>query len=284
MVHERMSTQELFEALHTLIEANRRSDTDHRDRTGELIRELQVHQLELEIQNRELRATQEQLAHSRMRYADLYDFSPIGYASLDENGQIVEINITGGKLLRENPHKLIARPFVDFISPEDVPAFKLHLRRCRWSRQQRSIEVRLMPLDGKGIDVQLFTMATQDAERHMLQFRTAILDITMRKRAEETARESRRQLEQIVAERTAELTSERQHREDAQRFLYEASSVLSMSLDYEITLWTLARAGIPNLADACVVDMVQEDGCIARVAAAPRQSSHARRALPRRRP
>src|SRR5947208_3551902 len=121
MVHERMSTQELFEALNTLIDANRRSDTDHRDRTDELIRELQVHQLELEIQNRELRATQEQLAHSRMRYADLYDFSPIGYASLDENGQIVEINITGGKLLRENPHKLIARPFVDFISPEDVP-------------------------------------------------------------------------------------------------------------------------------------------------------------------
>src|SRR5207302_5950713 len=96
--------------------------------TQDLIKELQVHQLELEIQNRELRATQQQLTQSRMRYADLYDFSPIGYASVDEAGQIVEINITGGKLLGDNPHKLIGRPFINFIVPEDVQDFKLHLR------------------------------------------------------------------------------------------------------------------------------------------------------------
>src|SRR6266566_4111868 len=271
-----MSTEELFEALQTLIDSNRDNGNGRNHKTHELIRELQVHQLELEIQNRELRATQQQLTHSRMRYADLYDFSPIGYASLDENGRIAEINITGGKLLRENPHKLITRSFMDFISPECVAAFKLHLRRCRWSRQQRSIDLRLTPRGDNAIDVQLFSMATQDAERHTLQFRTAILDITMRKRAEDAARESRRQLELIVAERTAELTSERQRREDAQRFLYEASSVLSMSLDYEITLWTLARAGIPHLADACVVDMVEDDGSVKRAAAGHAQSQKER--------
>ena len=124
-----MSTEELFEALQTLIDSSADNGNGKNHKTRELIRELQVHQLELEIQNRELRATQRQLTHSRTRYADLYDFSPIGYASLDENGRIV-----------------------------------------------------------------LFTMATQDPERHTLQFRTAILDITMRKRAEEAARESRRQL------------------------------------------------------------------------------------------
>src|SRR5436853_930440 len=268
MYHERMTTHELFEALQTLIDSNRKNETEQRDQTHELVKELQVHHFELEIQNRELRATQQQLTHSRMRYVDLYDFSPIGYASLDEDGRIAEINITGGKLLGDNPHKLIGRPFIDFVVPEDVQAFKLHLRRSRWSRQPRSIELHLIPTDSGPVDVQLFTMATQDAERHMLQFRTAILDVTMRKRAEEAARESRRQLEQIVAERTAELTSERRQREDAQRFLYEASSVLSMSLDYEITLWTLARAGIPHLADACMVDIVQDDGSVKRLAVA----------------
>jgi PAS domain S-box-containing protein len=206
-----------------------------------------------------------------MRYADLYDFAPIGYVSLDESGLIAEINITGGKLLGDNPHKLVGRPFADFIVPEDSPAFKLHLRRCRWSSHQRSLELRLVPRDAAPIDVQLFTTATRDADRHTLQFRTAILDVTMRKRAEAAATESRHELEQIVAERTAELTSERQLREDAQGFLYEASSVLSMSLDYEITLWTLARAGIPRLADACVVDMVQDDGSIKRFAVAHAQ-------------
>jgi PAS domain S-box-containing protein len=263
-----MSTHELFEALQTLIDSNRKDTTEHGEQTRDLIKELQVHQLELEIQNRELRTTQQQLAHSRTRYADLYDFSPIGYASLDENGCIAEINITGGKLLGENPHKLIGHPFIDFIVPEDLQAFKLHLRRCRWSGHQRSIEVRLVPRDAAPIIVQLFTMATRDADRHTLQFRTAILDVTMRKQAEAAANESHRQLEQIVAERTAELTSERQVREDAQSFLYEASSVLSMSLDYEITLWTLARAGIPRLADACIVDMVQDNGSVKRMAVA----------------
>src|SRR6266481_3873129 len=138
MYHERMTTHELFEALQTLIDSNRKNGTE-RDQTHELIKELQVHHLELEIQNRELRATQQQLTHSRMRYVDLYDFSPIGYASLDEDGRIAEINITGGKLLGENPHKLIGRQISDFISPDDVQPFKLHLRRSRWSRQQKNI-------------------------------------------------------------------------------------------------------------------------------------------------
>ena len=258
MLHERMTTNELFSALQELKD----------DTAQDLIKELQVHQLELEIQNRELRETQQQLAHSRMRYADLYDFSPIGYASLDENGVIEEINITAGKLLGENPHKLIERSFADFVPAEDVQCFKDHLSRCRSSRKKRNLELRVIPRDGQPIDIQLFTMATQDADRHTLQFRTAMIDVTMRKRAEAAVLETQKKLEQMVAERTAELTSERRQREEAQRFLYEASSVLTMSLDYEITLWALARAGIPHLADACVVDMVQGDDSMKRVAIA----------------
>jgi signal transduction histidine kinase len=95
-----------------------------------------------------------------------------------------------------------------------------------------------------------------------------MIDITIRKHAEAAVLETQKKLEQIVLERTAELTSERRQREDAQRFLYEASSALAMSLDYEITLWALARAGIPHLADGCMVDVVQEDGSLKRVATA----------------
>jgi PAS domain S-box-containing protein len=256
MLTERIN--ELFTALQTLKD----------DRAQDLIKELQVHQLELELQNRELRETQQQLTHSRVRYADLYDFSPIGYASLDEHGLIEEINITGGQLLGENPHKLIGRSLADFIAADDVQTFKGHLRRCRWSRKKRSIELRLLPRAGTPIDIQLFTTATQDADRHTLQFRTAMIDVTTKKRGEAVVLETQRKLEQIVAERTAELTSERRQLEEAQRFLYEASSVLAMSLDYEITLWTLARAGIPHLADGCVVDMLQDDGSLKRIAIA----------------
>src|SRR5262245_19292512 len=266
MLHERMTVDELFTALQALKD----------DKASDLITELQVHHLELEIQNRELRDTQQQLAHSRMRYADLYDFSPIGYASLDERGLIEEINITGGKLLAENPHKLIGRSFAEFIPAESVQPFLDYLQRCKWSRQQRSMELRLISLDRSELDVQLFTTVTQDADRHTLQFRTAIIDITQRKRAEAAARETRKKLEEVVAERTAELTSERRQREDAQQFLYEASSVLGMSLDYEITLWTLARASLPHLADGSAVDIVQEDGSIKRIAIAHVQADKER--------
>src|SRR5262249_3308909 len=206
MLHERMTTNELLSALQELKD----------DTAQDLIKELQVHQLELEIQNRELRETQQQLVHSRVRYADLYDFSPIGYASLDEDGLIEEINITGGQLLGEKPHKLIGRSFADFIVADDVPSFKGHLRRCRWSRKKRSIELRLLAREGTPIDIQLFTTATQDADRHTLQFRTAMIDATKRKRAEAVVLETQRKLEQIVAERTAELTSERRQLEEAQ--------------------------------------------------------------------
>src|SRR5688572_28882609 len=147
MVQERMSTSELFEALQTLLDAPADPEIRPGDKTRDLLRELQVHQLELELQNRELRAMQQQLAHSRMRYADLYDFSPTGYASLDEEGRIEEINITGGKLLGDNPHKLIGRSLTNFIVPDDVQSFKDHLGRCRWSQKKRSIEVRLIPSD-----------------------------------------------------------------------------------------------------------------------------------------
>src|SRR5215831_11055002 len=258
MSHKRMTTHELLSALEALKE----------DSTQDLIKELQVHQLELEIQNRELRETEQQLALSRVRYADLYDFSPIGYASLDEHGVIEEINITGGKLLGDNAHKLIGRSFTDFVSNEDIPKLTDHLQRCRWSRQKKNIELRLLTQSGVMTDVELFTMVTQDVYRHTVQFRTALIDVTKRKTAEAAASETQKQLERMVAERTAELTSERRQREDAQRFLYEASSVLSMSLDYDVTISTFARAGIPHLADACIVDMLQEDNSIKRVAIA----------------
>src|SRR5262245_58239595 len=154
MFREQKTTNELFETLETLLESQA-VDSD-------LIRELHVHQLELEIQNRELRLAQEQLAQARRRYADLYDFSPVGYASLDENGVIEEINITAGTLLGKNPHKLIGRPFSEFIVPEDAQKFTDHLRHCRHSRRKRRIEVRLATGKPDPIIVDLFTMATHD--------------------------------------------------------------------------------------------------------------------------
>jgi PAS domain S-box-containing protein len=260
MLPQRLTTNELLDTLESLLDSQRLD--------GDLIRELQVHQLELEIQNRELRLAQEQLAQARRRYADLYDFSPVGYASLDEKGTIEEINLTGGKLLGDNPHKLIGHGLSEFIVAADVPKFLEHLRHCRHSRRKRRIEIRLITDQPEQVYVDLFTMATHDVERHSLQFRTAMLDVTLRKRAEDAVRQSQSELERKITERTEELTESHHQREEAQRFLNEASAVLSASLDYEITLWSLARAAVPHLADCCVVDVVKDNGEIQRVSVA----------------
>lgn len=93
----------------------------------QLLAELQVHQTELEMQNQELREAQQQLEESRNHYADLYDYAPVGYLTVNKAGNIQSINLTGANLLEKERAYLIDRPFTACFSHIDHQAFSHYL-------------------------------------------------------------------------------------------------------------------------------------------------------------
>jgi PAS domain-containing protein len=91
-----------------------------------LLHELRMHQIELEMQNEELRRTQEALEASRARYFDLYDMAPVGYFTLSEQGLILEANLTAATLLGVPRGALVKQPLTRSIVSEDQDIYYLH--------------------------------------------------------------------------------------------------------------------------------------------------------------
>ena len=127
-----------------------------------LIHELRVHQIELEMQNDELRQTQEILEESRSRYSDLYDFAPIGYLTLDELGVIKEANLTATRLLQVERKWLIDQPFAYSMVVEDRAAFRRHLNLVLKGRERQTCELRLKRKDGDAFFTLLESAFYQD--------------------------------------------------------------------------------------------------------------------------
>ncbi len=84
-----------------------------------LVQELQIHQIELEMQNEELKQARDEAEAERERYLDLYDFAPVGYFTLDRDGVIRQVNLTGARLLGLERSRLLNRRFGHFVSQAD---------------------------------------------------------------------------------------------------------------------------------------------------------------------
>jgi PAS domain S-box-containing protein len=168
-----------------------------------LIHELRVHQIELEMQNDELRRSQALLEESRSKYADLYDFAPVGYLTLDALGAIVEANLTAATLLDVERSRLLGRFFPHFLVDADRRVFRQLLgnslnqqeRRGEFHLKNGNGDVRVMLLDI------LFLTDAAGQERR----RVSLTDITELKRTQEELRLHKEDLEELVAHRTTEL-------------------------------------------------------------------------------
>ena len=109
------------------------------------LHELQVHQIELELQNEELRRVQAELEASRARYFDLYDLAPVGYVTLSEHGLILEANLTAARMLGMARAALLNRPLAHTILPEDQSLYYRHHKLLVETGAPQTCELRMQP-------------------------------------------------------------------------------------------------------------------------------------------
>jgi formate hydrogenlyase transcriptional activator len=150
-----------------------------------LVHELEVHQIELTMQNAELRQAQEALELSRNKYVELYDFAPVGYFTFDTQGLILEVNLTGAKLLGTERKLLFKKPFINFITqPADREIFSKHREDIFQQQESQACELLLKRKDGTTFYAQLQSIVTENTEGLAGNIHTTIIDITEHKKAE----------------------------------------------------------------------------------------------------
>ncbi|MBK1685158.1 putative bifunctional diguanylate cyclase/phosphodiesterase [Rhodoferax fermentans] len=147
------------------------------------LHELRVHQIELEMQNDELRHMQDTLETSRADYTDLYDQAPVGYVTLNDTGQMLRANQTATSLLGLTNQAMVGAPLSQFIHRDDQDSYYL-LRQRRQTQQELSAELRLKRADGSYFWARLMATLAQDEAGAPL-LRVVLFDISARIAAQE---------------------------------------------------------------------------------------------------
>ena len=166
-----------------------------------LMHELQVHQIELEMQNEELRAAHIALELSRDRYVDFYDFTPVGYITLNHVGIIMEINLTGASLLGAERGMLINRNFAAFVCQDDADRWHRYYIDVLQHDIKRTCELGILRDDGSHLAVQLDSLRLV-REGNEPVARLVLADISERRKHEEALKKSEERLRSIVDQAT----------------------------------------------------------------------------------
>src|SRR6185312_2749895 len=175
--YESMSRGELID---TLCELDRVPSAEN----VRLLHELEIHQVELEVQNKQLRETQEELEKAGTRYLDLFDAAPVSYCVLDRNGVIEDANAATATLLRTNRAALLGIPFARAVTIVEKQTFADHLARCLEEQVRVTSELAVV-VRGRGeIALQIVSTPLAKSGIRAMSCRTMLLDVTRLKRSE----------------------------------------------------------------------------------------------------
>jgi PAS domain S-box-containing protein len=159
------------------------SDLDQK----KLVHELQVHQIELEMQNETLGATFAEADRLRAKYQELYDLAPVGYITLTESGEIVQLNRMAGMLLRQPRDKLLGRPVRQFFADEsvnDIDRFLAEALASSTPTQARSLMLHRKPQMPLYVNAQAHCCLSDGASPGR-QILVALMDVSALKSAQD---------------------------------------------------------------------------------------------------
>lgn len=193
---KQLSETELVDQLTESL--TRLADSKEKSKLQRLAHDLQTHQIELEMQNRELREAQQLLEEARDRYADLYDFAPVCYATFDRKGLIKNINLNGATMLGVARARTINQPFARWLESSHVSNFFNHLQRAFHSDGKVVDEIVIKGAQDKTIEVRIETLRSIDFLTNTYVCRSVVLDITDSNRRNNKIRRQARQLRLIT--------------------------------------------------------------------------------------
>jgi PAS domain S-box-containing protein len=151
-----------------------------------LVQELEVHQIELEMQNEELQQARSDLEKSLNQYTDLYDFAPVGYFTLDQNGIILNVNLTGARMLGMERSRIVKQHFKNFVLASFHSVISSFLEEVFRNRTQETIEIVLQKEEKK----ELYAHVEAIVSENRRECRVALVDITAQKQSEKSLQES----------------------------------------------------------------------------------------------
>ncbi len=190
-----------------------------------LLHELQVHQIELEMQNTELQEARDRTETLLETYTDLYDFAPIGYFSVDEQGLIMEVNLTGAALLGIERSKLIKQRLQNFVDPPSRPVFQAFFKKVFADPRKHICEIALLNERGIPFWSDLQAASADSAKGARKWCRIAISDLTtlkhekeVRQRLEDLAITNRELKQEIVQRQKGEEALKKSEAHYAQLF------------------------------------------------------------------